>query len=263
MSYHPVFLEGEFRRLTPHYRISLNGQRFLYAYIRKNACTSFKRLINRRLHPKYVIRRLTGRERHGRMHFYGNMRYFAYPKDKIPSVESFDETVFVYRDPLERFISVFANKFIHTDGAVQIRKNFESTTGIAFDKATFTDFMHYAEQDFNELNSHLWPQKAHLWEIDYTRPVDMNRLSDEMVDVVGATAADKWFGRRTNFSINESATEAVDGVLTDVSAAELRHAIDGGKQISKSNFRTKATEELVRRRYAADYEMIAEIRASR
>ncbi len=85
MTYTPSFAAGEFWKPSPHYNITIGGRRILYAYIRKNACTAFKRLINRRLHPTYAIKKALGQEKNDRYHIQGNMKYFALPREKATS----------------------------------------------------------------------------------------------------------------------------------------------------------------------------------
>ena len=185
MAYRPLFTRHEFHHNTGHYEINLGGRKILYAYIRKNACTAFRRLLNdeyHRLHPSTDGARQRKRED---FLLSGNMKTFLVLRKDLNDVSAYDNTMFVYRNPLDRLISVFTNKFIANKGAKDIARNFENLTGLDFDEATFSDFMSYAQNDFEKLDRHLWPQKAHLWDIEYTDAISMDRLQQSMKGLIG------------------------------------------------------------------------------
>ena len=257
MTYTPSFAAGEFWKPSPHYNITIGGRRILYAYIRKNACTAFKRLINRRLHPTYAIKKALGQEKNDRYHIQGNMKYFALPRKGDVDLSRYDETIFVYRDPVERFVSVFTNKFVDDDNNADIRTNFESLTGIDLEHATFRDFMRYAQNDFNSLDCHLAPQKSHLRNIPYSRPIALDQLSSTMTEFIGTGAAQKWFGRKVNASTTAGSTGTENVIDTPVS--ELRNRQRQGTALHKSNFITDELTDFIHCKYEQDYRMIQEI----
>lgn len=255
MTYLPTFEPGEFRCPTTHYRIEIGGRKILYAYIRKNACTAFKMMINRELHPAYVDNAALGREPKDRYNINGNMRYFAVTPKALAADPSFDASIFVHRDPVARFVSVYTNKFIDVSGADDIRRNYEALTGQSFDQASFQDFVRYAAADFARLDCHLWPQKAHLWPMPYSAPVAIANLEAGMAALIGAEAAHEWFGRKINASkAGEGPSEAI---LTDVPAADLRRLQADGAAITAGAFMTDAVRAFVADRYATDYAMLA------
>lgn len=92
-------------------------------------------------------------------HNHHNMTCFALNSPKNLKLEAHKEVLFVYRDPVERFIAVFINKFIDERGFKGIRTNFEQLTQKPFEQASFGDFVHYAQADFHKLDCHLHPQK--------------------------------------------------------------------------------------------------------
>lgn len=259
MTYTPTFEPGEYRCPTTHYRIEIDGRKILYAYIRKNACTAFKMMINRDLHPAYVANAALGREPKDRYNINGNMRYFAVTPKALAADPVYDASVFVHRDPVARFVSVYTNKFIDVSGADDIRRNYEALTGLSFEQATFDDFMRYAGNDFAKLDCHLWPQKAHLWPIVYTAPVAIGDLEAGMAALIGPEAAHTWFGRKINAS--RTGEGPSDRILTDVPAADLRRLQAEGAVITAEAFVTDAVRAFVAEKYASDYAMLAACRA--
>ena len=257
MAYRPLFTRHEFHHNTGHYEINLGGRKILYAYIRKNACTAFRRLLNdeyHRLHPSTDGARQRKRED---FLLSGNMKTFLVLRKDLNDVSAYDNTMFVYRNPLDRLISVFTNKFIANKGAKDIARNFENLTGLDFDEATFSDFMSYAQNDFEKLDRHLWPQKAHLWDIEYTDAISMDRLQQSMKGLIGGRHAKRWFGRKVNSS-SDLRTESSQA-LTSVPVSELRGYQEAGKHIGKRNFITEDVKGFAFDRYSQDFEMIAEI----
>ena len=257
MTYTPTFATNEFWKPSPHYSITIGGKRILYAYIRKNACTAFKQLINRRLHPLYAIKSALGQEKHDRYHIQGNMKYFALPRKGDVDLAHYDEIIFVYREPVDRFVSIFTNKFVDDDNNADIRTNFEGLTGIDLEHATFRDFMLYAQNDFSSLDCHLAPQKSHLRKIPYSRPIGLGQLSSTMTELIGARAAGQWFGRKVNASTTAGSIGTEKAL--DVPVSELRNRQRQGIAIDKSNFITDELNDFVHRKYEEDYIMIQEI----
>ncbi|MDM8167643.1 sulfotransferase family 2 domain-containing protein [Roseovarius sp.] len=257
MAYRPSFKKDEFHHNTGHYEINLGGRKILYAYIRKNACTAFRRLLNdeyHRLHPP-----AEGKKQRSREDFLlsGNMKEFLVLRKNLRNVDAYDNTVFVYRDPLDRLISVFTNKFIADKGAKDIKRNFEGLTGLRFDDATFDDFIDYAKHDFKQLDRHLWPQKAHLWDIKYTDAIRIDHLQQSMRSLIGPGRSRKWFGRKVNSSME--VRTASSEVLTSVPVSDLRHYQVEGRELGKKNFTTEKVREFVAERYSQDVEMISAI----
>lgn len=255
MQYKPEFSRTEFHRPSGHYEIEIAGRRLLYAYIRKNACTAFKHMLNRKPHPKFVLNRAIGRERNSRYHISGNMKYYRVHGDLHHRVSSYDHILFVYRDPLDRFLSVFINKFIDNAGATDIQNNFIDQTGKDVEISTFRTFMDYANREFSLLDCHMWPQKAHLEAIRYTDAIALGQLRSSMAEIIGQTPACKWFEGRRNSSRNDG-TRIADH-LSDVPVCRLRELQKQGKRITKANFISELLSEFIIEKYTVDYDMIS------
>ena len=84
-----------------HMHFTLQGKRFLYCYIRKNACTLMKKVI-------LEAHRYSGYDWNTPFPF----PRFAYKIRPWRSLKEFDCIFFIYRDPVDRMASLFVNKFV-------------------------------------------------------------------------------------------------------------------------------------------------------
>ncbi|TCP58409.1 sulfotransferase family protein [Rhodovulum bhavnagarense] len=247
----PNFTPSEFRRPTTHYMIEANGQRILYAYIRKNACTSFRRFI-----AGHSLRGMIAPGKLPDLDISAARVPRPGPTERLDLILSFDRRIFIYRDPVDRFISTFANKFIDNSAARDIQNKFKKYTGIEVEDATFLDFLRYAQQDFRYLDCHLWPQKSHLWDIPYTDAIELNFLKTSLVNMIGAKHAAAWFGATTNASKTSQNKETRS--LFDYPVSELR-TIAKREVISKHSFQAPTLARMINEKYASDYDMINKI----
>ncbi|MBK0400382.1 sulfotransferase family 2 domain-containing protein [Limibaculum sp. M0105] len=186
-----------------HLAFELGGSRIAYAYIRKNGCSSFKRALG--------------------FDYATNVRTIARAHPYRPW-RRYDATIFVWRDPEERLLSLFRNKIIQRDHADGILASYRRVMGA--EPATFEDFVRFACRD---ADPHCWPQCDHLMPIRYTHAIPLSRLYQSMCGIVGEEAAEP-FVQPYNASVP---------YLTEVSDEARR---------------------LIRRHYAKDYAMIARLK---
>lgn len=148
-----------FSRGRTHLTFDLGGVRIAYAYIRKNACSTFKRAVG------MPDTRIEGVEA-------------AFPFDR-----RHDVAIFVYRDPVERLVSLYKSKILEQRNAIDIQRIYRETMGeepSGFDR--FVDFCILG------IDPHSWTQASHLRRLKYLA-IPMHELHTEMVRLVGETAA--------------------------------------------------------------------------
>ena len=190
-----------------HFAFEVSGRRVVYAYIRKNACTSFKRFLlahagasemPQGVKPIWVI----------------SDRFRAeYLRDFVRA----DRTMFVHRDPIDRIVSLYKNKFIQGRKAIDIHREYEDVTGETADEATFETFvLRYlpAARD-----PHTWSQRSHLYPSVYTDAVPIESLNDALRDILSPEVADEHFTRPANAS---GAQVYDDPSVPTIGAHELR-----------------------------------------
>lgn len=230
MPYTPRFRAGDFRRNGLQFLLpNEDGQVILYTYIRKNACSAFKDMMSAKRSENLGKPGL------------GGIKEFRWSK----RIKHWDHAIFVYRDPFDRLVSAFVNKFIERSGHRDIFDNFWEVSGQRPETATFRDFVQYAAAPFHRLDPHVWPQKAHLLSIDYTLAIEIGDLSRVMAARFPSLAA---FFRH---KVNETAGQgAFHGDLSDVPAQDI-------KGCSKANFeRLRPNVEAI---YHQDVQMIRDI----
>ncbi len=258
--YVPSFSPDEFRSPTHHFRISTGEKKIAYCYIRKNACTAFKYFLSRRPTLSIRLKKVLGFKRYNDPDHFVNIRPFLIQKNDYAKGD-YRETIFVYRDPVDRTVSTYLNKFVDNSGAEVIRGNYERVMARDPEDATFMDFLQYASHDFSEIDCHLWPQKAHLWDVTYTRAINIKAVHEEMVDLIGAQLAERFFSKRSNAT--DSNGRSMSEPLVDIPASRLRDMKQRGITFGKVCFLSRQVEEIIGQRYRSDYEMMQAIEHSR
>lgn len=248
----PRFAPDAFRSYGPHYLIEADGHKFVYAYIRKNACSAFKTMMNQRLHPGYIRDRLLRRNRYPRRHILGNMSYRKVEMRDGAPIEGVPH-LFVYRDPLDRFISAYLNKFVYRDGAEDFLRGYAEITGKDPAAATIFDVMAYASHPFSRIDRHLHPQSGHLYEVPY-RALDIRTLRADIEPFVGARLAEAHFSKKSNETHSSSGETATD--LHRHDAQTLAEMSGKGAVIGKHGFTAAEIADFVHDRYKCDYDLI-------
>lgn len=234
-----------------HFMLRVGDVTLGYCYLRKNACSSFKQMFldlspaSDRRDPN--VRPIDFMRAHHRM--------------SEADLSGCDNMVIVYRDPVQRFMSMFRNKFIAMKGATDILDNFTHLEGQLPESASFRQVvMHYLQHDFAQLDRHLQPQAIHLRRAIYTEVVAIGELHTRMTAILGASIADRYFKRPVNRS-SDIALRRVQGAA-DLPVSALRSLYhDEGCSPDDDSFLTDDLRAALHDRYVADYQMIARIEA--
>lgn len=193
---------GTGRRGGLHLAFEAGGKRIVYAYIRKNACSAFKQMLCG--DPDADVRTIA-------------------PHFPCAPGEPHDAALFVYRDPLERIVSLYRNKVLERRRADDILARYRERMGRA--PGSLADFVRFAGL---LADPHCHTQYSHLRAMRYSHAIPMHRLYPVMRSIVGEDAA-RHFAHPVNTS------RPADLEISD----EVR--------------------ALVREHYAEDYRMIREI----
>ncbi|MBK5945381.1 hypothetical protein CCR83_02690 [Rhodobacter veldkampii DSM 11550] len=236
MSYRPIYEEDEFYCNQLHFSIpNDDGKKVFYTYIRKNACSAFKLLMRQRSNAS------------------GPRGEFEFRVD--PNTDSWDHSLFIYRDPFDRTVSTYFNKFVDRKGNEDIFSNFSIITSRDPVTASFRDFVNYlTSASFSKLDPHVWPQKSHLADITYTDPVPMGTVHSWFARTLPSLAST--FERPINPS-SISTAHTLDN-LCDIPANQL-----AGWQspVGRSSFRV--LKHLIMDIYSVYVEMVARIERAR
>ncbi len=228
-----------------HFWFNARGKRIAYCYIRKNACTAFKQIICETSSQANFSE------------FEGNQMTFMGEHHRLESTQEImdcNERIFVYRDPNERLISLYINKFVSRDQNDHIFRRFEEETNLSPDKASFRDFvMVYCREPFELKDPHVRPLEHHLARVKYTWAIPMSELSAAMEVLLGRVTAKQYFSVPTNSTSYGSDADS----LFDQPSCDLRQRLlKSGKLPSKRSMMDKELEQVVRQRYSCDYELV-------
>lgn len=228
---------------------------FLYTYIRKNASTSFKKLF-KTLNPEACLDDIPT---------IGCMVKHSKIQDELPDEieKKFKTKVFIYRDPIERVFSVYNNKLVQQDGAVDLLRRLEMAINRDPASLTFNEFVSeyvvlLETSRWEEVDAHLYPQKWHLLPITYNKTICINNLYQEMRSFLSDELCDKVFKKPSN-----STTEDIPSLPfanPSCSALYFRKKYAALKMLpSLDQLLTPETEERLRKIYSDDYKMISVI----
>lgn len=231
-----------------HFWFELNGKKYGYCYIRKNACSAFKKLICETSKvakfSEHTGTELQFMEAHHRIRTYEQL-------------QSCDHLIFVYRAPYDRLVSAYVNKFVVQTGHNEIFRSYEQQTGKAPESASFRDFIIGYCKEFREKDVHIFPQHLHLLPSRYDSVLSIETLYEDISDLMGAEVADRYFARKANRSDYGKAEDR----KVDVPCGHLHlEHTETGQLPSKEAFFDEELDQVVRRRYSKDYQMISGLR---
>ncbi|MCB1352297.1 MAG: sulfotransferase family 2 domain-containing protein [Rhodobacteraceae bacterium] len=233
----------------PHYWFDAGGTRFGYCYIRKNGCTCFKKLI---CDTSPAGR--PGTERGAEIQFmnaHHRIRSHA-------ELERCARMILVTRDPYERLISAYLNKFVVRSGNRGIFKNFRRVMQEEPETASFRSFVTGYCREPARRDVHVQPQRAHLLPIRYDAVFPLGELFEGMAALVGPEIAGQYFRKPENpTAYGSEGTSAVD-----VPAEVLREAWVAGEGLpSRAALADEELGACVRESYDGDYRMLAALHA--
>jgi len=145
-----------------HLTFELGGKRIRYAYIRKNGCSAFKAAMG-----------------------YEGCRLGDIPRSfKSRRLGYHDATIFVWRWPEERLISLYRNKILDGKDNDDLIRRYREHMGE--EPTTFEAFVEFAAK---QADHHCYSQKSHLKGWRYTHAIPLRGLHAAMVSIVGEDAA--------------------------------------------------------------------------
>ena len=188
-------LAGARKVNVPTFWLNVDGVDFSYTYIRKNACTSFKRLFKSYSSFDFSVCESDLKA----------MARFHLLKNKA-DIQKCSNRIFVYRDPVDRVVSVYKNKFIQRSGATDILKDYYDKTGLDPDECTFEVFIKEYVSLIKKgvaIDAHLLPQVWHLYPLEYSA-IQLSEIERDISLLLGESVASKFFSKPVNSSSNVS-----------------------------------------------------------
>lgn len=229
-----------------HFGLEIDGRMIGYCYIRKNACSSFKKM--------FLDCSPHRAQKHPDQRPIDFIR--QYHRLAPGALAACDRVVFAYRDPAERTLSMFRNKFIAQTGATDISASYTRMTGQPPQEATFRSFTQaYLGHRFSRLDRHVLPQRMHLQRVRYTDAIPVQDLHAGMCRVIGPELADRYFLRPVNRTSDVPLRPMPDAADRPVRELREIYAREGCMPDNASLLPASVAARL-RKRYAMDHEII-------
>lgn len=182
-----------------------------YCHIRKCGCTSIKKFIRGEVSTSLKW-----------------LEYAAHNKLTKQEASKHDFRIFIYRNPIERFVSGFVNKFVQQSGNDAV---FESVKSILSKDPVMCTLNEFIEQyltlllvDKTMVDQHFHPIAWHLYPISYTHAIELKKMRLGMASIIGEDLAHKYFSIPHNkSSIISNAYSSVSNIsdLSNMPAFEL------------------------------------------
>jgi len=239
-----------------HFGITVGGTSIAYCYIRKNACSAWKRLFMEE--SPVPFERSVWRREIEFMAAHHGLR-------SVAEIERHDRRVVVLRDPVERYVSAFVSLMIaHTPPPTRhLRNRVGRMLGMPVEEASFDLFLAHqmptAEGRRGRIDKHFWPQAWHLAPTSYTDVIDIDRLAPAMRALLGDEIGGRYFDRPVNAT-------AITPTYDDPEAASLPARLlreryrETGRLPGKASFLGAGRAEAIRAAYAEDDSLYAACR---
>jgi len=181
--------------VPPHFVLTLGGVSFAYCYIRKNACSAWKRLL---IHESPVPFQ--------RSEWKSEIEFMAAHQGvrTIEEIDRCDHRVVVLRDPVDRFVSGFVSLLVtRTPPATRrLKRLSEKAFGrdvfdLSFDQLLESQLPRRASRR-GGLDKHFWPQVWHLAPTRYTDVLAIDRLAVDMRRLIGEELGARYFDKAVN-----------------------------------------------------------------
>ncbi|MEO1198437.1 MAG: sulfotransferase family 2 domain-containing protein [Pseudomonadota bacterium] len=234
----------------PHFQFTIGGKTVLYCYIRKNACSAFKRLIVN-----------TSPHRDQLDQFPSRLKFMIKTHGvNKPHIAPVDHSIVVLRDPLDRLVSTFRNKFVQMTNNVGIFENYRAITDASPEAASFERFVsEYVTAPADRLDGHVRPQCDDLAAMVYTDAIELPRLHDHMTQLFGKKLGNRYFAQKRNASSHALPIE-IDAAWR-LPASELNRLYsDTGTMPPSAAFWTPDLRRIAEQVYAGDSVLLQRLR---
>jgi hypothetical protein len=180
------------RRLNQHFTININGENYIYVYIRKNACSAWKKVfISESSHYPVGGDNLRPIEFMNKYHRVSSLE----------EVTSIKRKIVILRDPVIRVYSAFINQIVmRMDRQYSLHSSIEHVTGKPIGRLNFSEFvnLYLTKVDLVELDGHFQPQHRALLDIEYSDVWSLSDLHQKSSELFGAPFADRYFAKKVN-----------------------------------------------------------------
>jgi hypothetical protein len=241
---------NQHQKINQHFIIKINGVEYVYVYIRKNACSAWKKVFFAESeHQSEVNKSLGPLEFMNRFHRASTI-------DKVLAVE---KRIVILRDPIVRVHSAFINQIVmRMDRQYSLHESIEEFIGKPIGRLTFADFVnnYLVKIDIDEIDGHFQPQSCTLLDIEYSHVWDLSNLYRNSIELFGAKFADRHFAKKVNSTarLMKSSESAWNAKIREISKV----FINKNMVPDISSLITPEIAERLRIFYKQDYQLLNE-----
>lgn len=232
-----------------HLCLEVGGKRFSYTYIRKNACSSWK---------KFFVSE-SPFSKHAK-DFSNPINFMAkyHRVNSLKELKEIDDRIVVLRDPVERLYSGFINQYVmrlNKDRQGVMHEEVSLFLGKKPEEITFEVFLKdYVLKSKDKLNVHFAHQTEHLTDVEYNEKWKLENLYKNSESFFGVDIADRYFKKKRN------STQRIEKVEGDFKSMRLDKVFEiysaDNKLPSMSSLIGDEERFLLREFYKKDYELI-------
>ncbi len=235
-------VKGLRNELSGHYAIPLAAP-VAYCYIRKNACSAFRRMIiEHSLHPK--------RDDERPVFYMDRCHRLGYG-----DLDACAHAIFVIRDPYERIVSGYLQQVVSRldEPYPVLAQSVREIAGRDRAGLSFADFveLYLGAGDFSRIDVHFMPQVAHLAPIRYSDVLWDRHLAEDAAQVFGPALAEEYFRRPVNAMAHLARHADPDAWKTPAGELHRRFTASGALP-ARDDLLTPALRERLAAIYAAD-----------
>ena len=241
MTGHSFYLPTE----APHFQLEIDDEWYVFCAIHKNASSTIRRLIEN----VSKIKRGDGE----------SIFHFLYVNHLARSVADINKSCNVMafvRDPVERVVSCYQNKFIQRQGNRTIFKDYGDVIGDGAGSATFEQFVEgYIGRCFNGKSTvnkkhdrHIYTQHQQLLPVNYQRIA----LVDQFDSVLSDVGLNHLLPKSRENSTSDK--EYLPGASSIPADSLHNHFLNSGKTPDATCLLTSDLVNRIRSLYKADFE---------
>lgn len=215
-----------------HFQFEIEGKSYLYAYIRKSGSSGFKNLLEQEC---------LGQKNKSSDRILPLIRNFGVTSPN--QIKNIDYSFFVIREPYERLVSFYIERFIKRHNLhCDIKKKIEKRMDKSYAESSFRDFLdlYVLKYPLYSLDPHVVPQAFFLMPICYTHIFCLDNLSEAIQQIFSQRVAGKYFSDKVH-SMEKVFKQTTHTTLSEncftIQSQDLFHAYnDHKKYISKDLF---------------------------
>jgi hypothetical protein len=180
------------QKINQHFIIKINGVDYVYVYIRKNACSAWKRVFvaesGHRVEAEKNLRPIEFMIKYHRA-------------TSLADIISINRKIVILRDPVIRVYSAFINQIVmRMDRQYSLHRSIEHVTGKPIGRLNFSEFvnLYLTKVDPDEIDGHFQPQHSALLDVEYTNVWELSQLHQRSTALFGESFADRYFAKKVN-----------------------------------------------------------------